>query len=71
VTFRIKSHARSAQAARLDAAVRDAMARAREDSRDGGDGVATFKWGAATITVRDTDMIGDVVKQVKKDLGIE
>lgn len=57
---------------RVEAAVRDAKTRALagEEHDSNGQGVARFRWGNATITVRDTDVISNVVRQVKKDLGI-
>lgn len=62
----------SPEARRLEEAVRDAKQRALDgEEHDWIGGVAKFKWGNATITVRDTDVISNVVKQVKKDLGIE
>lgn len=72
---RTGSRGPSPEARRLEAAVRDAKERALEDGRSANPssrtgGVATFKWGAATITVNDTDVISAVVAQVKKDLGI-
>lgn len=64
----------SPEAQRMEAAVRDAKARALKDGRDKGEpgsGVATFRWGRATITVRDTDVISNAVAQACKDLGID
>ncbi len=64
---------RTPQVAQLEAAVRkakqDAVAHGNRASFDH-EGVATFEFGGAKITVRDTDAISAVVAQVRKDLNI-